>query len=102
NPGARSGVHLLLAWPCHRLARPAPHRIEIEFPQSHHLARAGHHLGAARRRPHIRRITMKKRTLLSALAVTSVLALSACGGGGGNPLEGGGDNSGASGSPALG
>ena len=33
---------------------------------------------------------MKKRTLLSALAVTSVLALSACGGGGGNPLEGGG------------
>ena len=29
---------------------------------------------------------MKKRTLLSALAVTSVLAMSACGGGGGDPL----------------
>ena len=32
---------------------------------------------------------MKKRTFLSALAVTSVLALSACGGGGGDPLSGG-------------
>ena len=36
---------------------------------------------------------MKKRTIISALAVTSVLALSACGGGG-DPLSGGGDNSG--------
>lgn len=44
---------------------------------------------------------MKKRTLLSALAVTSVLALSACGGGGGNPLEGGGNNSGSSGSQVI-
>jgi osmoprotectant transport system substrate-binding protein len=44
---------------------------------------------------------MKKRTLLSALAVTSVLALSACGGGGGNPLSGGGDNKGSSGSAVI-
>jgi osmoprotectant transport system substrate-binding protein len=44
---------------------------------------------------------MKKRTLLSALAVSSVLALSACGGGGGNPLSGGGDNSGSSGSQVI-
>ena len=44
---------------------------------------------------------MKKRTLLSALAVTSVLALSACGGGGGNPLSGGGDNKGSSGSEVI-
>jgi osmoprotectant transport system substrate-binding protein len=43
---------------------------------------------------------MKKRTLLSALAVTSVLALSACGGGG-NPLSGGGDNKGSSGSQVI-
>ena len=44
---------------------------------------------------------MKKRTLLSALAITSVLALSACGGGGGNPLSGGGDNKGSSGSQVI-
>jgi osmoprotectant transport system substrate-binding protein len=44
---------------------------------------------------------MKKRTLLSALAVTSVLALSACGGGGGDPLSGGGDNEGSSGSEVV-
>ncbi len=44
---------------------------------------------------------MKKRTLLSALAVTSVLALSACGGGGGDPLSGGGDNKGSSGSQVI-
>jgi osmoprotectant transport system substrate-binding protein len=44
---------------------------------------------------------MKKRTLLSALAVTSVLALSACGGGGGDPLSGGGDNKGSSGSEVI-
>jgi osmoprotectant transport system substrate-binding protein len=43
---------------------------------------------------------MKKRTLLSALAV-SVLALSACGGGGGDPLSGGGDNKGSSGSEVI-
>jgi osmoprotectant transport system substrate-binding protein len=49
----------------------------------------------------IRRNTMKKRTILSALAVTSVLALSACGGGGGDPLSGGGDNSGSSGSQVI-
>jgi osmoprotectant transport system substrate-binding protein len=44
---------------------------------------------------------MKKRTLLSALAITSVLALSACGGGGGDPLSGGGDNKGSSGSEVI-
>jgi osmoprotectant transport system substrate-binding protein len=44
---------------------------------------------------------MKKRTLLSALAVTSVLALSACGGGGGDPLSGGGNDSGSSGSQVI-
>ena len=44
---------------------------------------------------------MKKRTLLSALAITSVLALSACGGGGGDPLSGGGDNKGSSGSQVI-
>jgi osmoprotectant transport system substrate-binding protein len=44
---------------------------------------------------------MKKRTILSALAVTSVLALSACGGGGGDPLSGGGDNEGSSGSEVV-
>lgn len=44
---------------------------------------------------------MRKRTILSALAVTSVLALSACGGGGGDPLSGGGDNEGSSGSEVV-
>ncbi len=44
---------------------------------------------------------MKKRTLLSALAITSVLALSACGGGGGDPLSGGGNDSGSSGSQVI-
>ena len=44
---------------------------------------------------------MKKTTILSALAVTSVLALSACGGGGGDPLSGGGDNSGSEGSQVI-
>jgi osmoprotectant transport system substrate-binding protein len=44
---------------------------------------------------------MKKRTILSALAVTSVLAVSACGGGGGDPLSGGGDNTGSSGSQII-
>jgi osmoprotectant transport system substrate-binding protein len=45
---------------------------------------------------------MKKRTILSALAATSVLAVSACGaGGGGDPLSGGGDNSGSSGSQII-
>jgi osmoprotectant transport system substrate-binding protein len=43
---------------------------------------------------------MKKRTLLSALAVTSVLALSACGGGG-NPLSGGENTAGSSGSQVI-
>ena len=43
---------------------------------------------------------MNKRTILSALAVTSVLALSACGGGG-DPLSGGGDNTGSSGSQII-
>ena len=44
---------------------------------------------------------MKKITILSALAVTSALALSACGGGGGDPLSGGGDNSGSEGSQVI-
>jgi osmoprotectant transport system substrate-binding protein len=43
---------------------------------------------------------MRKRTILSALAVTSVLALSACGGGG-NPLSGGGNTAGSSGSQVI-
>ena len=44
---------------------------------------------------------MKKRTMLSALAATSVLALSACGGGGGDPLSAEGDNTGSSGSQVI-
>ena len=44
---------------------------------------------------------MKKRTILSALAATSVLALSACGGGGGDPLSAEGDNTGSSGSQVI-
>jgi osmoprotectant transport system substrate-binding protein len=45
---------------------------------------------------------MKKRTILTALAATSVLALSACGAGGGSdPLSGGGNNSGSSGSQII-
>jgi osmoprotectant transport system substrate-binding protein len=44
---------------------------------------------------------MKKRSIISALAVTSVLALSACGGGGGDPLSAGGDNKGSSGSQVI-
>jgi osmoprotectant transport system substrate-binding protein len=44
---------------------------------------------------------MKKRGILSALAVTSVLALSACGGGGGNPLSGGGNSGGSEGSQVI-
>jgi osmoprotectant transport system substrate-binding protein len=43
---------------------------------------------------------MNKRTTLSALAVASILALSACGGGG-DPMSGGGDNSGSSGSQII-
>jgi osmoprotectant transport system substrate-binding protein len=49
---------------------------------------------------HIRRNIMKKRTIVSALAVTSVLALSACGGGG-NPLSGGENTAGSSGSQVI-
>jgi osmoprotectant transport system substrate-binding protein len=44
---------------------------------------------------------MKKRGILTALAVTSVLALSACGGGGGNPLSGGGNSGGSEGSQVI-
>ncbi len=44
---------------------------------------------------------MKKRTFVSALALTSVLALSACGGGGGNPLSGGGNAGGSEGSQVI-
>jgi osmoprotectant transport system substrate-binding protein len=44
---------------------------------------------------------MKKRSIISALAVTSVFALSACGGGGGDPLSSGGDNKGSSGSQVI-
>ncbi|MBS1694812.1 MAG: ABC transporter substrate-binding protein [Actinobacteria bacterium] len=43
---------------------------------------------------------MKKRIILSALAVTSILALSACGGGG-DPLSGGGNSEGSSGSEVI-
>jgi osmoprotectant transport system substrate-binding protein len=46
--------------------------------------------------------TTNKRTTLSVLALTSILALSACGGGGGgDPLSGGGDNSGSAGSQII-
>ena len=44
---------------------------------------------------------MKKRTILSAMAVTSVLALSACGGGGSDPLSGGGNTGGSEGSQVI-
>ena len=44
---------------------------------------------------------MKKRSILSALAVTSVLALSACGGGGSDPLSGGGNTGGSEGSQVI-
>lgn len=44
---------------------------------------------------------MKKRNVLAALAVTSVLALSACGGGGGDPLSGGGNTGGSEGSQVI-
>ncbi len=43
---------------------------------------------------------MNKRMTLSALALTSILALSACGGGG-DPMSGGGDNSGSEGSQII-
>jgi osmoprotectant transport system substrate-binding protein len=43
---------------------------------------------------------MKKNAIRSALAATSILALSACGGGG-DPMSGGGDNSGSSGSQVI-
>jgi osmoprotectant transport system substrate-binding protein len=43
---------------------------------------------------------MNKRITLSALAVTSILALSACGGGG-DPMSAGGDNSGSAGSQII-
>jgi osmoprotectant transport system substrate-binding protein len=49
---------------------------------------------------HIRRNIMKKCTIISALAVTSVLALSACGGGG-DPLSGGGNTGGSEGSQVI-
>lgn len=44
---------------------------------------------------------MKKSTILASLAVTASLALSACGGGGGDPLSGGGDNKGSAGSQVI-
>lgn len=44
---------------------------------------------------------MKKFGIVSVLAVASVLAVSACGGGGGDPLSGGGDNKGSSGSQII-
>ena len=44
---------------------------------------------------------MKKFAIRSALAATSILALSACGGGGGDPLSGGGNDSGSEGSQII-
>ncbi|KAA0098530.1 ABC transporter substrate-binding protein [Mycolicibacterium sp. P1-18] len=44
---------------------------------------------------------MKKRAILSAFALTSVLALSACGGGGSDPLSGDGNDKGSAGSEVI-
>jgi osmoprotectant transport system substrate-binding protein len=44
---------------------------------------------------------MKKRSILSALAAASVLALTACGGGGSDPLSGGGNTGGSEGSQVI-
>jgi osmoprotectant transport system substrate-binding protein len=44
---------------------------------------------------------MKTRAILSALALTSALALSACGGGGNDPLSGGGNDKGSAGSEVI-
>jgi osmoprotectant transport system substrate-binding protein len=44
---------------------------------------------------------MKKRSVLAAIAVTASLALSACGGGGGDPLSSGGDAKGSEGSQVI-
>ena len=44
---------------------------------------------------------MKKRSVLAAIAVTATLALSACGGGGSDPLSSGGDSKGSEGSQVI-
>lgn len=44
---------------------------------------------------------MKKRTFLTSLSLAAALTLSACGGGGGDPLSGGGDNKGSAGSQVV-
>ncbi|GAS94669.1 periplasmic glycine betaine/choline-binding (lipo)protein [Mycolicibacterium canariasense] len=44
---------------------------------------------------------MNKRSILSIVAATAVLALSACGGGGGDPLSGDGNNTGSAGSQII-
>ena len=44
---------------------------------------------------------MNKRSILSALAAASVLALTACGGGGNDPLSGGGNTGGSEGSQVI-
>ncbi|SEB23614.1 MULTISPECIES: ABC transporter substrate-binding protein [unclassified Mycobacterium] len=44
---------------------------------------------------------MKKRSILSIVAATAVFALSACGGGGGDPLSGGGSDKGSAGSQII-
>src|SRR6185295_968002 len=75
--------------------------VEGKFTTGHHRPRAGHHLGAVRHRSPNRRTDMKKRGILSALAVTSVRALSTCGGGGGNPLSGGENSGGSEGSQVI-
>ena len=70
----------------HRVAGSAAHRREIHLTRRHDRPRTGRHLGVLGADHHIRRNIMKKHIILSALAVTSVLALSACGGGG-DPLR---------------
>ena len=56
-----SRIQLRLARSAHRVAGSAAHRSRNPRHQSPRPSRAGRHLGAARRRPHIRRNIMKNR-----------------------------------------